>query len=92
MWTHAMGFKTPPSAMIGPHQQVLHEEVATVEIHQIGLVGKGYGLGLGGPTDILMADIKGLGWRVLESGSIPAKVLKMLPGTYTPPKGVASHG
>ena len=91
MWTHAMGFKTPPSAMIGPNQRVLHEAVATVEYHAIVVYDHGYILEQGGPTDVLMADIKGLGWRVLASGSIPGKMLKVLPGHFVIPKGATSH-
>ncbi len=95
-WTHLGLFHTPPSAMIGPGQQVLHEEEVTVELHHIG-AGSSEGQKTGhywivknGPTDILMADIKGLGWRVLDGGSIPATPMKVAAidhPSYLIPKG-----
>ena len=79
-WTH-IGFHTPLSAMIGPGQKVLHAEEVTVEDGQIDAANNAkvglYGYSKGGPTDILVADIQGLGWRVLESGSIPSRLVKV---------------
>lgn len=89
-WTH-MGFHTPPAQFLGKGQTALHMEEVTVTVYQIsaGGTGKGgYEYSSDGPIDILMADIQGQGWKVLDTSSAQGTGLKHFLQTYSVPKAV----
>ncbi|CAB1129433.1 protein of unknown function [Candidatus Hydrogenisulfobacillus filiaventi] len=45
-----------------------------------------YGYGMNGPTPVLVADVRGLGWRVIATGGAPGTVLRRFPQHYAVPR------